>query len=288
MCGGMVGFAKNLINGLAFGITQIVPGISGSTIAIMLGFYENLLESLNHFNKDRRRHLMFLCPFLIGIAAGIISFSSLVRYLLDAHPVPTMLFFIGQIVGVSLLIQLKLQRPRRFDVLFIFIPIAVMVAISFLDITDNVNPSVFLLFISGVIAAAALITPGISGSFILLVMGVYYAVLDSVSSITSLFRDITNRELWVDILWVILPFALGVIIGGLSMARLIEKLLKKYTRTMYTIVLGLLSGSVYMLLSNNSLIGQIGNEKSIPANIISFTALLSGGLIAFFIGRKRV
>lgn len=281
----MVNVLKTFINGLAFGITQIVPGVSGGTVAIMMGFYDRLLESVNHFNKDRRKSLKFLLPFLFGIAVGILVFSSVINFLLSNHSFPTMMFFIGMIIGIIPLIFAKIKPINRTDVILIVIPALVVFATSFIGNGVYANPSILIFFIAGVVSAAALIIPGISGSFILLIMGVYHEIIISVSSVFDLLRDITNTGLWRDICVVMVPFAVGVVIGGLSMARLIEKLLKNYSRRVYTIILGLLIGSAAALF-NNPTNTQSGINNLIIA--IGITALLTGGIFSYFIGRKRV
>ena len=288
---------KIFINGLAFGITQIIPGISGGTIAIILGFYNRIIESVNNFNKDRRGHLKFLVPFLLGVAFGIIAFSSLINYLLTNFSLPLMGFFIGMIVGIIPLIYKKAaeSKLRARQLALIIMSVALLIIISHFRVPPAADPEYIIstmgvpfmlfLFFAGLTAAAGLITPGISGSFILLIFGVYHVVTFSVSSIRHLLTDISNLALWLDIIKVLAPFAIGVIIGGLAMARLVEKLLKNYSQTVYSIILGLLIGSVYALL-NEPITFQSGVSAIII--IISGVLFLSGCAASFFIGKKRL
>ena len=307
---------KAFLYGAAFGVTQIVPGISGGTIAVILGFYNRLIESLNHFREDMRRHIKFLAPFLFGIAAGIIAFSSLIQYLITNYSLATMSFFIGMIAGLIPVIYLKLfccrdelcssaetepniggktrtntVRPYK-RIILIILPALMLVLLSNLRTApvaaspENISV-LFMIFIffSGLIAAAALIMPGISGSLILLLFGVYNIITYSVSSIRFLLLDITNIQLWLDIIKILAPFAVGVLIGLLTMARLIEKLLKNYSATIYAVILGLLLGSVYTLL-NEPLTFQSGiSALSIAASITTF---IFGCVISFLLGRKRM
>ena len=290
---------KNFLNGFAFGVTQIVPGVSGGTIAIMLGFYDELIEAINHFTEDWRKYLKYLIPLLIGVAAGIISFGSIIDYLLIHYSLPTMLFFIGLIVGIIPLIYLKVKVPGRIlmpkETALIMLPAAALMIISNLKTTTVTDPAEiisgigvpFMLFIlvAGIISAAALVTPGISGSFILLLLGIFHVVTYSVSSIRFWLADMTNLSLFLDICKVLAPFAIGVIIGGLSMARLIEKLLKNYYRTIYLIILGLLLGSVYALF-REPIVFQSGISPVII--VVGIAAFLSGCVISFVIGKKRL
>jgi putative membrane protein len=288
---------RTFLNGLAFGITQIVPGVSGGTIAVILGFYNQFIETLNNFTKDFRRRLRFLIPFMAGVALGIIAFSSFINYLLVNFSLPAMSFFIGMITGIIPLIYIKLFTGRNGApqiikrAVLIIIPALLLVFISHFKSpppADTINiigvPFMIFIFFAGLVAAAALITPGISGSFILLLFGVYHIVIDSLSSIRHLLTDIANIQLWLDICKVLAPFAIGVIIGVFSMAKLIEKLLKNYSAAVYSVILGLLTGSVYALF-NEPITFQSG--VSAAGVIISAATFLSGFAVSFFLSRKR-
>ena len=91
---------RNFFNGLAFGITETIPGVSGGTIALILGFYFELIETINHFTENFKKRLQFLIPLIIGVVSGILLFSSLINFLLMYFSFPTMLFFIGLISGI--------------------------------------------------------------------------------------------------------------------------------------------------------------------------------------------
>ena len=295
----MVREVKNFFNGLAFGVTQIVPGVSGGTIAIILGFYGELIETVNHFTEDYRKHLRFALPFLLGTIAGIIMFSSIIHYLLTNYSFPTMLFFIGLIVGIIPLVYCKVKNPGRGlepgEIALVALPALALMAISELkgvfvtnpaEIIDNMSAFFMVyIFLSGIIAAMALVIPGVSGSFVLLLLGIYPLATYSLSSIRHLLADATNMPLMLDIGKVLLPLGIGVIIGGLSMARLIEKLLKNYYKVTYSIILGLLLGSVYVLFKE-PIVFQSGTSEIII--IIGSVTFLSGCIISFYLGNKRL
>lgn len=290
---------RNFLNGLAFGVTQIIPGVSGGTIAIILGFYYELIELINHFAENPRKYLRYLFPFLIGIIAGIISFSSVINYLLTNHSFPTMLFFIGLIVGVIPAIYSKVKAPgRRFspgEIALIAFPALALLIISELqspivatpaEIIYNMGvPFMFFIFLAGIAAAIALILPGVSGSFVLLLLGVYHLATYSVSSIRHLLADITNIQLMLDICKVLLPMGIGVIIGVVFMARLIGNLLKNHYNVMYLVILGLMIGSVYAL-SRDPIVFQ--SDTSMLAVIIGSVTFLSGCVMSFSLGKKRL
>jgi len=290
---------RNFFNGLAFGITETIPGVSGGTIAIILGFYFELIETINHFSADIRKSLCFLVPLILGIASGIVLFSSIINFLLANYSFPTMLFFIGLITGIIPHIFTRAKDSGRgfkpAQILLIAVPFLFLVTISFLKGVSITNPEVviknidvpFMIFIffSGIIAAAALVIPGISGSFVLLLLGIYPVAIYSVSSIRFLLGDFGNTELLLNICKVLAPLAIGVIIGGLSMVRLIEKLLKNHARIVYSIILGLLLGSVCVLFKD-PIVYKSG--ISVITIIIGAATFSLGCALSYKIGKKRL
>ncbi len=285
---------RDFLNGLSFGIIETVPGVSGGTIAIILGFYSELIESLNHFTENAKKHTKFLIPISLGIATGLVIFSSIMSYLLKYVSFPTMTFFIGLTVGIIPLIYVKVKEPKQWFkskvLVLILIAFFTVLVVSNLkplpvEVINHIDaPFMLFIFLAGVIAAIALVIPGLSGSFILLLLGIYPLVTYSVSSIGVLLTDITNTALMLDIAKVLVPLALGVIVGGLSMARLIEKLLKNHYKTLYSIILGFLLGSVCVLF-RESLSFQSGSSALII--IAGVTTFLLGGIISFSLGKKR-
>ena len=291
---------RDFLNGLAFGITETVPGVSGGTIAIILGFYTELIEAVNHFTENAKKYTKFFIPMALGIATGVIIFSAVMNYMLSNFSFPTMTFFIGLIVGIIPLIYRKTKNPtghlcKPKELALILISLAVVLIISNLKPPTIINPAevisyidapfMLFIFLAGIIAAIALVVPGISGSFILLLFGIYPLITYSVSSIGYLLTDITNVHLMGDIAKVLVPLALGVIIGGLSMAKLIEKLLKNHYKTMYSIILGLLLGSVYALFKE-PFIFQSGLSALII--IVGITTFFAGSIISFSLGKKQL
>ena len=290
---------RNFFNGLAFGITETIPGVSGGTIAIILGFYFELIEAINHFTDNVRKRLEFLLPLILGVAAGILLFSSIINFLLANYSFPTMLFFIGLIVGIIPHIFIRARegdtRFRPKEILLILIPFLFLLTISFLKGVYVVNPAetiekidipyMIFIFFAGILAAAALVIPGISGSFVLLLLGIYPLAIYSVSSLRFLLTDFSNTALLLNICKVLGPLAIGVIIGGLSMVRLIERLLNNYSKVVYSIILGLLLGSVCVLFKD-----PIVYKSGLSAIIIAVGAVTfsSGCLFSYKIGKKRL
>ena len=291
---------RDFINGLVLGISQIIPGVSGGTIALILGVYFELIEAINNFARDIRKNLLLFIPLFIGMAAGLIIFSSIVNFLLRNFSFPTMLFFIGLIAGIVPHVYAKAREGEKFiprDILFIAAPFIILLVISFLkgDETGPRSPEelianiglaqILLFFFGGVLAAAALIVPGFSGSFVLLLLGLYHPAIYSISTIRILLTDITNIALLLDICKVLVPLGIGIIIGFLSMARIIEKLLRNYQKQVYQIILGLILGSIIALF-NEPMVYSSGVSPNLI--IIGIASFVLGTLVSYFIGRKRL
>ena len=227
------------------GAADIVPGVSGGSIALITGIYEELLRSINSFNGDSLKLLLrfefkeffkavngaFLVSLFLGILTSIFSLSKLITYLMDEHPIPLWSFFCGLIL-ISAFLILKDIKKWSIGVIIALI-IGTVAAYFITELPPTSSPdALWFTFVAGAIAICAMILPGISGSFILLILGKYEPILHAVSE-----RDFVTLAV----------FALGCIVGLLSFSRVISWLLKHY----YSITIGLLSG--FMLGSINKL-----------------------------------
>ena len=292
-------FLRDFVNGLAFGLTQIVPGVSGGTVAIIMGFYGELIESINRFAKEKRRRLRFFIPLAAGAAVGVVAFGSLIDYLLNSFSFPTMLFFIGLIAGIIPLIYKKITAggrfPKKREGLICACAFVFLIALSMFKnesapapeiIVQGIGaPYVIFLFVTGMLAAAALVTPGLSGSLVLILTGVYPVATYSLSNVGRWLAEPSNLRLAVDVFKVLAPLGVGIIAGGLLTARLIEALLNKYRSILFSAILGLLSGSVAVLFKD-----PIVYKSGVSALIISIGAAASviGFVVSYLIGRKKI
>jgi len=230
---------------MAMGAADIVPGVSGGSIALIAGIYQELLDSINSFNGENLRLLIrfqfaeffkavngaFLLSLLLGIMTSIFTFSSLITYLMEEHPIPLWSFFCGLIL-ISAVIILKGITRWNFGVVIALI-LGTAIAYYITDLPPTTSPdALWFTFVAGAIAICAMILPGISGSFILLVIGKYEGILQAV----------TDRNFLV-----LFVFAAGCAVGLLSFSRVITWLLKRF----YAVTIALLSG--FMLGSVNKL-----------------------------------
>ena len=241
-------FKKYLLTffkGLAMGAADIVPGVSGGSIALITGIYQRLLDSINSFHATNLRLLLkfevkkfykavngtFLLSLLLGILTSIFSLSKAITYLMEEQPIPLWSFFCGLILVSAFVILREIKRWHLGVILALIIGTVGAYFITELPPTSSPD-ALWFTFVSGAIAICAMILPGISGSFILLILGKYEQILEAVSN-----KDILTLGV----------FALGCIVGILSFSRVISWLLKRY----YATTIGLLSG--FMLGSMNKL-----------------------------------
>lgn len=230
---------------MAMGAADIVPGVSGGSIALIAGIYQELLNSINSFTLDNLKLLIkggfkpffksvngsFLLSLLMGILTSIFALSQLITYLMRDHPIPLWSFFTGLILVSAFLILRDIKRWHLGVVLAVLIGTGIAYWVTNLPPTTTPN-AIWFTFVSGAIAICAMILPGISGSFILLILGQYEAILQAVTERNFL-------KLFV--------FAAGCAVGILSFSRVVSWLLKKY----HSATIGLLSG--FMLGSVNEL-----------------------------------
>ncbi|WP_345860635.1 DUF368 domain-containing protein [Shewanella algae] len=236
-------FLLTYLKGLAMGAADVVPGVSGGTIAFITGIYDTLLESIRRINpslwgiirrdgiKAAFAHIngAFLLSLLAGILSSILSLAKLISYLLAHHPIPVWSFFFGLILisVVHMLRQVKggFSLPR---LLIFALGVAFAWSITVLSPVE-LEASYFNIFVGGAIAICAMILPGISGSFILLLLGLYPAVLAAAKNIQ------------LDILGC---FAVGAVIGILSFSHLLSALLRRFHDATLIFLTGLMLGTL--------------------------------------------
>ena len=233
----MRGLWNTVLKGGIIGATMIVPGVSGGTMAIILGIYDRLISAVSSFHKNVKENVLFLTLFAIGAGCGFYLFATPVSWLLENFEFPTICFFILIVLcGIPTIGKKSGIQKIDFEALTYLIFGALLVtAISrtpsnvFQSVADVGSGFWLRLFLSGTAAAVALILPGISFTHFLLILGLYESLLDAVKNIQLTF---------------LLPLGLGVIVGVLSLSKLLEHLMEKYPKQTYLMILGFIIGSV--------------------------------------------
>ena len=256
-------YIRLFIVGAVMGIANIIPGVSGGTIAVVFGIYEELMNALSNFIKDKEKrisYIIFLVIVFAGALLSILSLSKALGWAFDNYELMTVYFFMGLILG-SIPVVIKTHdemriNPARISSAIIGLLIVVLLAIyqhgntthsqSFNYTQYNAWDYLYFAF-CGMIAASAMIIPGLSGSFILLLLGVYRTILDSISGITDLILEKGfSEEIKIRII-LILSVGLGVVVGILGFARVMSWALKKHPAITMYFILGLLIGSIYQI-----------------------------------------
>jgi len=244
---------KLFLKGIIVGIGAIAPGLSGSLLLVVLGLYEKVINSITTLFKNFKKNLLFLIPLGIGILLGIVTFSRLISFVIENYEIQTRLAFFGLLIGTIPLFYREVKKnndlnKKHFLLMGIAFILGVCVLLSpSIGSTENIN--IFQSFLLGFIGIGATIVPGVSGTAVLSVLGLYDNWLD----LTSL-NDI--------VLSIYIPAGIGVVIGGFLLLFTINKLLKKnYTATFsvlfgffLSIIPGVLrcSAGNYISLANNS------------------------------------
>ncbi len=234
------------LKGFVIGIANIVPGVSGGTLAITLGIYEKIIGAVTHFFSKFKENLKLLIPIGIGAVVSILALSKLINFSLANYKIETVLLFVGLILGGVPVLCNKINKtkPKISYIIIFIITFGLIVLFAFLTPKNNtVNldvinlKQVILLFIIGIVAAATMVIPGISGSFVLMLLGYYEPIVEVISKITD-FSHIGHS------LMVLVPFGIGIVVGIFLIAKLIEWLLKKYEVPTYYGIIGFVLSSI--------------------------------------------
>ena len=264
------------LKGMAMGISDLIPGISGGTIALLLGIYKDFISSLKSINYksfiylvrldfkklNNQLNLCFLLPVFFGILSSIFIFSSLISFLLLDYKVLLFSFFFGLIFFSSIRLISSLKPTSTLDFFTVFVGLVIGLSFFFVSSLSTSN-SIFSIFLAGFIAISAMLLPGISGSYILLILGKYEFMLDSISSFN-----------WINIL----IFSLGAITGILSFSKMIHYLLKNYYRSTIFFLSGLMMGAL-----NKVWPWQLDNKIVLPEGdiLMSFIIFIISGIISY-------
>ena len=251
--------------GMVIGIANAIPGVSGGTMAVVLNVYDRLIALVSLNLKKILRDLPFALLLVAGAGTGIVLFAKLISGLFDSYPVPTTWFFMGLIVGSIPFVARRTRGTGSVPVKAVLGTIAVVVMIITVFFRPDegagqaitaLDPAVFLfLFLASVAAAAAMIVPGLSGSFVFLMLGAYRTVIRAVSDMN---------------LPILLPVALGAGAGLLAGAALIRFFLARRLDMVYAVILGLVVGSLVPVFP--------GLPPTVPQGIVS-AAVFAGGAV---------
>lgn len=215
-----------VISGICIGIANVIPGVSGGTAALVLGIYQELLDAIKSIR------LKFLVPLGCGVVIAILIFSRIIPYFLENFTAETYAFFLGLVIASVKIPYQQMEKRNLKELIFAILGfIIAWYVVSMQQFNFSISP--FFLFICGFISISAMILPGISGAYILMVMGQYKTMLEAV-------RDMN--------LTLIVPFMLGIIIGIMIFSWILSFLLRKYHSITMAALIGLMLGSLKTIL----------------------------------------
>ncbi|MCL2077951.1 MAG: DUF368 domain-containing protein [Oscillospiraceae bacterium] len=272
---------KSVVYGMIFGISNVIPGVSGGTMMVVFGCFDIVCGALALDIKHIKKHFAFLMLFAIGAAGGIIGFSFAVTGLLENFPIPTFLFFLGLVAGSLPLLFRKMfsgggnvnNKVKFYHIIFAVIALAIVAVLGIAE-KSAVETVSFMaqmgfifyvkLFFCGFIAAVVMIIPGMSGSFMLMLFGVYYVIINAITELD---------------LSILVPSGLGIIVGVVIGARFIKWLLGRFYTTAYSIITGLVIGSLFAIFPP-------GVRFDLTL-LIGTAAFIAGAVFSFFAGREK-
>ena len=263
------------------GIANVIPGVSGGTLAVILGVFKDFVVSISNIFKSFKKSVLFLLPIVLGMGVAVVASSKLIETCLNYYPLATILFFVGLILGGVPILFNKIKREMKsipnyiiFIIMFSFILLFTfvisgeknveLVSLTFIDY--------ILLFIVGAAASASMVIPGISGSMVLMTVGYYNSILATVSDIFNF------ANFWHNVS-ILIPFGLGVIVGILLIAKLITFLLNKFEVKTYFAIFGFIFSSLIVIFFKNNI------NFNIIEFIIGLFLMVGGFLISYFIAK---
>lgn len=280
---------KMILKGVVIGVANIIPGVSGGTMAVSMGIYDKIIHAATHLLSEFKKSMKLLIPILIGAALGLVVVARVIQMMFERVPFQTNLLFIGLILGglPAMTKKVKGQSIRLSHILSCVLFLALVVGLAAMgetegaaaDLSFNVI-NVVKLFGVGIIASATMVIPGVSGSMILMIMGYYNPVLSEINRfIDNLVKF--NVSGLLDGCAILIPFGIGVVVGIFAIAKVIEIIFTKFPYLAYWAIIGLIIASPFAILMMNNL-GTI----TVVTVLTGIVALVAGIFVALKLGEE--
>lgn len=278
---------KTILKGMVMGVANIIPGVSGGTMAVSMGIYDKLIHCVTHLFKEFKESLKFLIPVALGIGIALVGLSFIIEPAFAHFPLQTNCLFVGLIVGglPAVIKKVKGKGVKLSYVIPFLVFFGIVVGMAAMgeqegaaaDLSFNLW-SVIKLFVVGIIASATMVIPGVSGSMMLLLMGYYNPIVATIKNfVTALASFDVNGIL--QSCGVLVPMGLGIVAGIFAIAKLIEVIFEKFPIQAYWAIIGLIVASPFAIF----LLGEIGSitVMSVAVSVVTFAV---GFVVALKLG----
>ncbi|MFW5645990.1 MAG: DUF368 domain-containing protein [Acetivibrio ethanolgignens] len=279
----------NIIKGIVIGIANAIPGVSGGTMMVSMGIYDEIIGCVTKLFSQLKKSILTLLPYGIGMAVGIVGLSYGIKFLLTNYALQTSMAFVGLILG-GIPILYGHIRGKKLGISHGLVFVAFFALILVLQLLGEGNGaqadltfgvwSCIKLFFVGIIAAATMVVPGVSGSMMLMLLGYYYPIINTITLAVDGLRNADFGQI-LEAAGVIIPMGLGVVLGIFVIAKIIEYLLNNYEGHTYCGILGLVIASPIAILMGIQM--PVITGSVIFGSILSFAA---GLIVAYFLGRE--
>jgi putative membrane protein len=272
-----------VLKGMGMGAADVIPGVSGGTIAFLTGIYSELISSIKSVDLSALKLLLsgklgqfwkkingnFLFSVIIGICISFLSLAKLMTYLMVHHPIPLWSFFFGLIISSAVYILIEIKKWSFSYIISLIVGIAIGAVICLLSPTETPT-NLWFIFLCGAIAICAMILPGISGSFILLLLGKYHFMLEAITEFKLKY---------------IIVFILGAAIGIISFSHFLSWLLNKYYNSTICLLAGIMIGSLLKVWPWQTVIEDSISRPAIPQEniLIAITFMAIGIFIVLLL-----
>lgn len=278
---------KNILKGVVIGLANIIPGVSGGTMMVAMGIYDKLIHCITHLFKELKKSILFLLPIVIGMGIALVGGSFTIEKLFEVFPFQTSLCFVGLVVGGLPAMWKKVKgnkiKPGHIVSFVAFFAVVTILALlgdtkgNAADLSFSII-NVVKLFIVGVIAAATMVIPGVSGSMMLLLLGYYNPIISAISDFFSALAAFDINGLLKGF-GILCPFGIGVLIGIFAIAKLIEIIFAKFPLYAYWAIIGLIVASPIAIIA----MGEF-TTISVLTIVGGIVALAAGCIVAMKLG----
>jgi putative membrane protein len=280
---------KLILKGVMMGVANIIPGVSGGTMAVSMGIYDKIIHAATHLVSEFKKSMKLLLPIVLGMALGIVVLARILEYMFARVPLQTNLLFIGLIIGglpaITKKVKGKTIRGGHILVCLLFFGVVAGLAMmgeqegAAADLSFHLI-NIVKLFGVGIVASATMVIPGVSGSMMLMLMGYYNPILNEVNDFIDNLVQFNVPGI-LDGCKVLVPFGIGVVVGIFAIAKIIEIIFEKFPDYAYWAIIGLIVASPVAIF----FMGSMGTI-TIVSVLTGAVALLLGVFIALKLGEE--